>query len=78
MTIKDCRSCASTLWITYKHLENLKLFLSSGALEFVSMDVLVLLPRTTSGRHWVFIITDLYLNFTRAIPTAKPMASVIA
>lgn len=73
-TVKEGRSCASTLETTYKNKKNSKLFLESGPIYFVTMDVLEPLLKTTLGRQYIVAITDLYLKVTREVTTSKKMA----
>lgn len=42
-----------------------------GLLEFIAIEVLRPLPRTTSGNQYAIVITDRYSKVTRAIPTSK-------
>lgn len=77
MTVKDCRGCRSTRGTTYKNQKNLKMFSESGLLDVFAMEILGTLPKTNLGRHYIFVITDRYEKFTRAVPTAKTTASHI-
>lgn len=47
-------------------------------LEFVAMDVLEPLPKTTEGNQHVLLVTDLYYKFTRAMPTSGTTSAHLA
>lgn len=57
---------------------HLKLSQASGPLQFISMDVLGPLPKTTSNNQLVVVITVLYSILTRAISNLKTSATHIA
>lgn len=54
-----------------RHQCKLDLFPPSGPLEFVFIDILILIPRTSSGKQFVDIIAVRYIKLTRARPTTK-------
>lgn len=56
--VKDCRSCAAPLGTIHKHQKLMSLFSAAGRLEFIAMDILVLLSKTTQGNWVIFVITD--------------------
>lgn len=55
-----------------------ELFLPSGALEFVAIDILGLISRARSDKQYVVIITSRYSSLTRVMPTAKIMSTQVA
>lgn len=48
-----------------------KVYIASGALQFIVMDILSLLPKTTNDNQLVVIMTNRYYKFTRAVPILK-------
>jgi len=46
----------------------LKLFPAKAPLEYVAVDILGPLPRSTSGQRFILVMTDRFSKFTRAIP----------
>lgn len=55
----------------YWHQRHLKLFRANWPLEFVRMDILVPLPKTSTWNKFAIIMTDRYLKQTRGIPVSK-------
>lgn len=53
-------------------------FRESGTLEFVVVDILWPLPRTTTGNQYFILITDRFLKLTGAIPASNTIATDVA
>lgn len=68
--MSDCYSSAKT-GTTLKHKRSLQQFATTRPLEFVAIDMLGPLPRTTEGNQRNVIITDRYSKLIRSVPTAK-------
>lgn len=66
----QCRSCARN-GNRYRHKRSLQLFPLSGSLDFVAIDILRQLSKTTSKNRYVVVITDRYSKLTRAIMSSK-------
>lgn len=54
-----------------KNQRQLRLFLPSGPLEYIAIDILGLLLQSRSGSQFVTITIDQYSELTRTIPTPK-------
>ena len=76
-TVERCPSCLKHRPHPV-HQRHLKLFPAKGPLEYIAIDILGPLPRTKTGRQYVVVITDRYSKLTRAVPTAKITAPVVA
>lgn len=70
MIVGDCRVCDMNL-ACLKRKRPLKLFRACGPLEIVAMDILVLLPYTTTGNQFILVIMDQYTKLARAIQSKK-------
>ena len=77
-TVRNCASCAATRGTRVRHQKDLKLFPAAGPLEFVAMDLLGPLPKTTHGNRHVLVMTDRFTKLTRSIPLRTTTASVVA
>lgn len=58
--------------------QHLKLFPTSGPFEFIVMDILGPLLKTTNGNQFVVIMTDRYSKLPRGVPTYNSCAMHIA
>lgn len=69
-TVAKCKSCLQN---GNEHLRwlRMKFFQAIGAPEFVAMDILEALPKTTQGNHFFLVITQRYSKLTRSITTFK-------
>jgi hypothetical protein len=52
----------------------MKLFTPGAPFEFIAMDLLGPLPKTTSGNQYVMVIMDRYTKFSVAIPMKETTA----
>lgn len=69
-TVEACKSCARNN-TGCKRKRPIQMYRPSGPLDFVAMNILVLITRTKHGNPHVIVITDQYSKLTRAIATAK-------
>lgn len=60
------------------HRRRLQLFLGSGTLQLVSMDIPGPLLNIWNGNHYVLVMKSCYLKLAKAVPTFKLIASPIA
>jgi Integrase zinc binding domain len=67
-TVRHCTVCAKTRVKERKRTSFLKLFPVSGPLEFVSMDILGLLPKTEHGNRFLLVISNRFSKLTRTVP----------
>lgn len=74
ISVAKCERCAKRK-NQRRHRLKLKLLPATGPLEFVAMNILVSLPKTTQGNYYVHVITDRYSKFSVAIPTSKMTSS---
>ena len=77
-TVRNCVACAKERISLRKHASFLKLFPAAKPLEFVSIDILGPLPRTTTGFRYLLVITDRYSKLTRTIPLRDVKSVTIA
>lgn len=70
ITVQSCTDCPR-LEMKFRLLRRLDLFPPNGSLEFVAIDILGPLPRTSSSNKFVFIITYMYSKVKRAVPTTN-------
>lgn len=56
--VRRCRSCASNRGTIYSHHKHMQLFPANGPIEFVSIDILGPLPKTTKGNQFVLVMKD--------------------
>lgn len=76
--VKESNSCARMRGTRHAHQKHLRLFPANGPLEFVAMDLLGPLPKTTKGNQNVLVITARYSKLTRAVPLTKTTANHVA
>lgn len=69
-TVRDFHICARNGTMS-KHKRNLQLFLISGLLEFVAMDLIGLPPKIVKEFQHVVVISNRCSNLIRLIPTAR-------
>ena len=77
-TVRRCLSCAKSKGTSKQAQRFLKLFPANGPFEFVAMDILGPLPKTSHGKQYVLVITDRYTKLARAIPMKKTTAPLVA
>ena len=66
--VGNCASCAQVRGTRYKIQKFLQLFPASSPLEFIAMDILGDLTRTSRHNRFVLVITDRFSKLTVAIP----------
>lgn len=77
-TVRQCVSCAKERISLRKHSSLLKLFPATRPLEFVSIDILGPLPRSSGGHRYLLVITDRYTKFVRTVPLRAITALTVA
>ena len=77
-TVRNCVACAKERISLRKHASFLKLFPATAPLEFVSIDILGPLPRTTTGFRYLLVISDRYSKLTRTVPLRDIKSVTIA
>lgn len=76
-TVNSCKSCAMSS-NSAKHGRLLHLFVATGSVKFVAMDILSPLPKKTKGMQHVIIVTNLYPKSTQAVFTAHIATDIVA
>lgn len=76
-TFSNCCKCARTR-AGLKIKCYLELLPTSRPLQFVAMEILDPLPKTTTGSQFTVVITDWYTKRTREIPSSKTTAPHVA
>lgn len=75
-TVKDCSEGTRNKPVDMRgRLYPLQPFPASGTLRFVATDILGPTLMTLNGIHFVLVLTDLYSNLMRSVPTSKTTAS---
>lgn len=59
----------------FKHQRQIQLFLTSGRREFITIDIIGPLPRTSLGNQIVILITDQYSEIARPVPTPSRLSN---
>lgn len=77
-TPRDCRACKAVRGTLRQHVTPMKLFLSSGQLEFVAMGILGPLPKLGAGHKYVPVITDRFSRLACAIPMRTTIGLKVA
>ena len=77
-TVRNCVSCARNRVKLRRNSKKLQLFPASGPLEYVSIDILGPLLRTSRRNRYILVISDRYTKLTRAIPVASITAQSVA
>lgn len=77
ISVTDCRKCAPN-GANKAHMRHLKLSPDSGPFEFIALDKLHPLRKTTSGNQFVVIMTDRYSTLTQAVLILKTSTTQIA
>lgn len=76
-TVWNCASCAATQESLLQDQKDLKLFTAAGPFEFVAMDLLGLLPKTSYRNRHVIVMTDPFNKWTYIISMRTTTASVV-
>lgn len=76
-TFKSCTD-SPTMGTKFSHQRIFELFLPSGPLELIAVNILEPLPRTRSGKQFVVIITDMYSNLARVVTSTKLTLTQVA
>lgn len=69
LIVEQCSSCARNC-DRYCYRRLVQLFLSSGPLNFVAINLLGPLPKLSNGHQYVMIATSRYSKLTRVIPAS--------
>jgi transposase InsO family protein len=77
-TLTKCATCAKNRIKERSLTSFLKLFPASKPLEYVSMDILVPLPKTQHGNRFLLLITDSFPKLTRTVPLRTISALAVA
>ena len=77
-TVRLCSSCTSERITLRKHETYLSLFPAQAPLEYVSIDILGPLPKTTDAQRYLLCITDRYSKMVRTIPLKNITAATVA
>lgn len=54
------------------------MFPATDPLELISIEILVLLPKTKSGTQYIFLVTDRFSKLAKQIPTTKTTGTAVA
>ena len=76
--VRACPPCARERMCLRKHSSFLKLFLPTRPLEFVAIDILGPLARTTQGNRFLLVISNRFLKLTKMVPPKRITAYTIA
>ena len=76
--VRHCTSCAKERISLRKHASYLSLFPAQNPLEFVAIDILGPLPRTSNGNRYHLVITDRFSKIGQTIPLRKTTAETVA
>ena len=77
-TVRKCSSCTRERITLRKHATHLSLFSAQAPLEYVAIDILGPLPKTTYGHRYLLCITDRYSKMVRTIPLKNITAAIVA
>ena len=77
-TVKNCVSCARNRVKLRRNSHTLKLFPASGPLEFVAIDILGPLIRTSRGNRFLLVISDRFSKLTRTVPMSRVTEAAVA
>lgn len=77
--VARCPSCAAqALKTARRRTSYLKLFMPNGPLEFVCLDILGPLPKTSAGNKFLLVISDRFSKLTRSVPLPNARAETVA
>ena len=77
-TVRQCSSCTRERITLREHATYLSLFPAQAPLEYVAIDILGPLPKTTDGHRYLLCITDRYSKMVRTIPLKNITAATVA
>jgi hypothetical protein len=77
-TVRNCDACARKLIKERNKTCYLKLFPASSPLEYVKIDLLGPLPKTTHGNQFLLIMTDQFSKLTITVPLKSTTAYIAA
>ena len=77
-TVRQCSSCAKERIALRKHSSFLRLFPAQKPLEFVAIDILGPLPRSSSGNRYLPAITDRFSKMVQTAPLRPITADAVA
>ena len=77
-TVRQCSSCTRERITLRKHATYLSLFPAQPPLEYVAIDILGPLRKTTDGHRYLLCITDRYSKIIRTIPLKNITAATVA
>lgn len=77
-TVRSCTTCAKNRIKERTRTSFLKLFPASAPLEYVAIDILGPLPKTSHGNRFLLVMTDRFSKLTRTVPLRTTTALVCA
>ena len=77
-TVRQCSSCTRERITLRKDATYFSLFPAQAPLEYVAIDILGPLPKTTNGHRCLLCITDRYSKMVRNIPLKNITAATVA
>ena len=77
-TAKDCRDCAQARGTRYRNQKLMKTFKATQPLDFVALDLLGPLIKTTTGYTDILVITDRFSKMARVVPLKSTKAPYVA
>ena len=77
-TVRHCFSCSREGITLRKHATYLSLFPAKAPLEYVPIDILGPLPKTTDGHRYLLRITDRYSKMVLTIPLKNITAATVS
>ena len=76
-TAKDCRDCAQARGTRYRNQKLMKTFKATQPLDFVALDLLGPLIKTTTGYTDILVITDRCSKMARVVPLKSTKAPYV-
>ena len=73
----NCQSCLSTMSTQYRPCCQLRLFLTTEPLAFVTLDILGPSPKSESDHYHVLVITDRCTTLTRTITLKSTISQAV-
>ena len=75
---QNCEACAKERIKLRTHSAPLKLFPARKPLEFVAIDILGLIEKTSDGFQYILVMTDRFSKLTKVVPLKKITAHTVA